>query len=125
MLRRMCRGKIHRATVTHSRLDYEGSIEIDPALLDAAGMLPNEVVLVANVETGVRFETYVIEGKRDSGVIGLNGAAARLGNPGDLLIIMSFAYLAEDEARRMAPKFVLVDAENRPKEIRSTVTNDH
>lgn len=122
MLRRMCRAKIHRAKVTHARIDYEGSIEIDEALMEAAGVLENEMVLVANLENGNRFETYVIRGKRNSGVVGLNGAAARLGNPGDLLIIMSVAWIEEGEAKIVRPKFVDIDSENRLLSVREGVT---
>ena len=113
MLRRMCRAKIHRATVTSSRLDYEGSIEVDEALMKAAGILENEMVLVANIANGERFETYVIKGQADSGVVGLNGAAAHLGKPGDKVIIMSVAWLDQKEAERLKPSFVKVDEKNR------------
>jgi aspartate 1-decarboxylase len=109
----MCRAKIHRATVTSSRLDYEGSIEVDEALMKAAGILENEMVLVANIANGERFETYVIKGQADSGVVGLNGAAAHLGKPGDKVIIMSVAWLDQKEAERLKPSFVKVDEKNR------------
>jgi aspartate 1-decarboxylase len=113
MLRRMCRAKIHRATITSSRLDYEGSIEIDSALMAAAGILPHEMVLVANLSNGERFETYVIPGRAKSGVIGLNGAAARLGAPGDKVIVMSVAWMEETEARHLKPRFIKVNEKNR------------
>ena len=112
MLRRMCRAKIHRATITASRLDYEGSIEVDETLMKAAGILENEMVLVANIANGNRFETYVIRGKADSGVIGLNGAAAHLGNPGDKVIIMSVAWIDHLEAEKLKPTFVKVNEKN-------------
>ncbi|MCB4756849.1 MAG: aspartate 1-decarboxylase [Elusimicrobia bacterium] len=112
MLRRMCRAKIHGATVTESRLDYEGSIQIDEALMEAAGLLENEMVLVANLANGERFETYVIKGKRNSGVIGLNGAAAHLGEPGHKLIVMSVAWIDDKEARHLNLKVVKVNDQN-------------
>jgi len=121
MLRRMCRAKIHRATITHSRLDYEGSIEVDEGLMEAAGIYENEMVLVANLANGNRFETYTIKGKRNSGVIGLNGAAARLGDPGDLIIIMSVAWVEDEEAKRLSPKFVEVDQKNRLVQVKNGV----
>jgi aspartate 1-decarboxylase len=121
MLRRMCRAKIHRATVTASRLDYEGSIEIDETLMKAAGLLEYEVVLVANIANGARFETYVIKGPADSGVIGLNGAAAHLGKPGNKLIIMSNGWMTEAKARKMKPRFIQVDHKNRVYDVRSDV----
>jgi aspartate 1-decarboxylase len=117
----MCRAKIHRATITGSHLDYEGSIEIDQDLLDAAGILEHEMILVANLANGHRFETYAIKGPRGSGTISLNGAAARLGAPGNKVIIMSVAWMSETLARKMKPKFVLVDAKNRPIVTRSGV----
>lgn len=121
MLRRMCRGKIHRATITHSRLDYEGSIEVDFALMKAAGILEHEMVLVANLANGERFETYIIKGQEGSGVVGLNGAAAHLGKPGDKVIIMSVAWMTEAEAKRLKPKFAKVDQSNRVLGVRSGV----
>ena len=121
MIRRMCRAKIHRATITASRLDYEGSIEIDETLMRAAGILEHEMVLVANLSNGERFETYVIKGARDSGVVGLNGAAARLGVPGDKVIIMAMAWLDDKVARKMKPTFVQVDRQNRVADVRAGV----
>lgn len=121
MLRRICRAKIHRATVTASRVDYEGSIEVDEALIEAAGILEHEMVLVANVANGHRFETYVIKGRRDSGVISLNGAAAHLGKPGDKVIIMSVAWMEDAEARALKPQFILVDDKNRVAAVRHGV----
>jgi aspartate 1-decarboxylase len=122
MLRRMCRAKIHRATITASRLDYEGSIEIDFELMRAAGLFEHEMVLVANLANGNRFETYVIKGEANSGVIGLNGAAARLGSPGDKVIIMSVAWMDEAAAQKLKPQFVQVDAQNRIVATRNGVT---
>jgi len=113
MLRRMCRAKIHRATITHSRLDYQGSIEIDQTLMEAAGLFEHEVVLIANLSNGERFDTYVIKGRRNSGVIGLNGAAARLGVTGDKIIIISTAWMDEKAAAKHKPVFVHVDDKNR------------
>ena len=124
MLRRMCRAKIHRATVTRSRIDYEGSIEIDEALMEASGIIENEMVLVANMENGHRFETYVIHGKRGSGVIGLNGAAARLGSPGDLVIIMSVVWVNNEDAKKLTPTFVDVDENNKITRVRSQIPHD-
>lgn len=121
MLRRMCRAKIHRATVKSSRLDYEGSIEIDEALIEAAGLYEHEMVLVANIANGNRFETYVIKGKRNSGIVGLNGAAARLGTVGDKVIIMSVAWLSDDECKKLKPRFVRVDEHNKVVDFRSGV----
>jgi len=121
MLRRMCRGKIHRATITHAELQYEGSIEVDEALMEAAGIIENEMVLVANMANGKRFETYVIKGRKGSGVVGLNGAAARLGAPGHQVIIMSVAWLEDSDATDLTSKFVEVDDKNRVLKIRDGV----
>ena len=112
MYRTMLKSKIHRVVLTEANLNYVGSITIDRDLLDAADILPNEQVQVVNNNNGARFETYAIEGARGSGVICLNGAAARLGHPGDILIILSYVQLAEDEARSHQPKVVLVDEHN-------------
>ncbi len=121
MLRRMCRAKIHRATETASRQDYEGSIEIDQALLEAAGIFEHEMVLVANLANGNRFETYVIKGARHSGVVGLNGAAARLGGVGDKVIVMSVAWLDDEASVNLKPLFVQVDEKNRITAVRNGV----
>ncbi len=109
-MRSMLRGKIHRATVTETLLDYEGSITIDRELLDLAGIWVGERVLVADVNNGSRFETYVIEGERSSGVIALNGAAARLVSKEDKVIIMGFELVD----RPIKATTVLVDGQNRP-----------
>lgn len=106
-------GKIHRATVTEANLNYVGSITIDADLLDAAGMAPNEKVQIVNNYNGARFETYIIPGERGSGVICLNGAAARLAQPGDIVIIISYALLTEEEMKNHHPKIVLLDTKNR------------
>lgn len=109
----MMKGKIHRASVTEADLHYEGSISIDEALLDAAGILINERVEIYNIDTGARFATYVIPAPRGSGIIGLNGAAARLAMPGDKIIIVAYAFFDEAEAKSFRPSVVLVDRENR------------
>jgi aspartate 1-decarboxylase len=113
MIVTMMKGKIHRATVTEADLHYEGSISIDRDLYEAAGFLVNERVEIYNIDTGARFATYVIEGKRGSGVIGLNGAAARLAMPGDKVIIVAYAQMSAEEARAFQPEVVLVDGDNR------------
>ena len=113
MTRKMMRAKVHRATVTQADVDYEGSISIDRTLMDATDLLPNEAVCVWNVTNGDRFETYVVEGERDSGCICVNGAAAHLVSPGDLVIIAAFTWLEDAAARRHEPKVVFVDEQNR------------
>src|SRR5260221_10786282 len=113
MQRTMCKGKIHRATVTQANLNYVGSITIDVDLLEAADIYPYEKVQVVNINNGSRLETYTIAGARGSGVICLNGAAARLNAPGDLVIIISYAQLDEREIREFQPQVVFVDADNR------------
>ena len=113
MRRTLMKSKLHRATVTMADLDYVGSITIDRDLMDAADLLPNERVQVLDVTNGARLETYVIEGERGSGVIGINGAAAHLVHPGDIVLIVSFAEFEEDEARAWTPTVVLVDGDNR------------
>jgi aspartate 1-decarboxylase len=112
MFRTMVKSKVHRATVTQADLHYVGSITIDADLMDAADLLAGEQVPVVDSDNGARLETYVIAGPRGSGVIGLNGAAARLVHPGDLVIIMSYALMADAEARAFEPKVVHVDREN-------------
>lgn len=109
----LMKGKIHRASVTQADLHYEGSISIDRTLLDAAGFLINERVEIYNIETGARFATYVIEAPQGSGMIGLNGAAARLAMTGDKVIIVAYASFEEAEAKVFRPRVVLVDRENR------------
>lgn len=113
MYRNMLNSKIHRATVTEANLNYVGSITIDRDLLDAANMLPNERVQIVNNNNGERFETYIIEGERGSGVICVNGAAARLVQPGDVVIIMSYMMMEEEVAQNYEPVVCLVDDHNR------------
>ena len=113
MRRRMFLGKIHRATVTQADLDYEGSITIDTDLLDAAGILAHEEVQIWDVTNGSRLATYALEGPRGSGVICINGAAAHLVHPGDLVIIATFGDMDDGEARGHQPKVVFVDGQNR------------
>ena len=113
MRRIMMKSKLHRATITEANLEYVGSITIDRDLMDAADLLPNEKVQVVDNDNGARLETYVIEGPRGSGVICLNGAAARLVQPGDTCIIISYAELEDAEARRWEPTVVFVDEDNR------------
>lgn len=112
MFRMMLAGKIHRATVTETHLDYEGSLSVDAELLEAAGMAPYEQVQVYNVSTGDRFETYLIEGPRHSGVITLNGAAARKGQRGDTLIIAAYRLVPEEQVPHHRPRVVFVDEKN-------------
>lgn len=118
MLRTMCKGKIHRATVTQADLNYVGSITVDQDLLDAANIYPYEKVQVVNITNGARLETYTIAGARGSGIICLNGAAARLTATGDLVIIMSYAQFEEQEIRELTPKLVFVDEANHLVETR-------
>ena len=114
MRRHLFKSKIHRATVTQADLDYEGSVTIDVNLLRAADILPYEKVAVWNVTRGTRLETYALEGEAGSGVICINGAAAHLNKPGDLVILATFTEVEDAEARNWKPTVVLVDAENRP-----------
>ena len=113
MRRTMCKSKIHRATVIDANLDYEGSITLDPVLMEAADVLPYEQVHVVNINNGARFETYTIEGKRDSGDVTLNGAAARLVQPGDRIIVISYGIYDAQELADFEPKLVFVDGLNR------------
>jgi aspartate 1-decarboxylase len=117
MRRIMMKSKIHRATVTQANLEYVGSITIDQDLMDLADLLPNERVQIVDNNNGNRLETYVIEGERGSGVIGLNGAAARLVYPGDHIIIISYADMDDAEARSYEPTVLFVDDQNRPERI--------
>ena len=112
MRRTFFKSKIHRATVTHADLDYEGSVSIDQDLMDAAGILDYEAVHVWNITRGTRLQTYAIRGERGSGVICINGAAAHLNRPGDMVILATFAEMEESEARSHVPQVVLVDAKN-------------
>lgn len=113
----MLKGKIHRVTVTQSELNYVGSITVDADLLDAAGILEYEAVQVVNIDNGNRFMTYTIAGERGSGVICLNGAAARQAQTGDKVIIMSYSQVTPEEASGMKPNVVLVDENNKVKQI--------
>lgn len=117
MFKTMLGGKIHRATVTEANLNYVGSITIDQDLLDAAGISVNEKVQIVNNNNGARLETYTIAGERGSGVICLNGAAARLVQPGDIVIIISYVILSEPEIAQHQPKVVLVNDKNQIREI--------
>ena len=115
MQRFMLKSKIHRATLTGTNLAYEGSVTIDRTLIEAANLIPGEQVHVLNVNNGSRIVTYVIEGQAGSGIVVLNGPAARSGVVGDLVTILAYAAVAEDEARSFRPKVVKVDRHNRPK----------
>ncbi|UUZ79416.1 aspartate 1-decarboxylase [Paenibacillus sp. P26] len=126
MFRTMLKSKIHRATVTEANLNYVGSITIDQDLLELVDMPPNEKVQIVNNNNGARFETYIIPGPRGSGVICLNGAAARLVHPGDTVIILSYVMLAEEEARKHTPQIAIMGENNTvisvlKEEIHSTV----
>ena len=113
MLRTMLTSKIHRATVTQADLHYVGSVTVDQDLMDAADLLAGEQVAIVDVTNGARLETYVISGPRGSGVIGINGAAARLVHPGDLVILIAYGVMDDAEARDYVPRVVFVDSENR------------
>ena len=113
MMRIMMKSKIHRATVTQADLDYVGSVTLDAALMEAADLLEGEQVAIVDITNGARIETYVIPGPRGSGVIGINGAAAHLVHPGDLVILMSYAVLDDAEAKALKPLVVHVDEQNR------------
>ena len=112
-MRIMMKSKIHRATVTQADLDYVGSVTLDAALMEAADLLDGEQVAIVDITNGARIETYAIPGPRSSGIIGINGAAAHLVHPGDLVIIMSYAMLDDAEARTLEPRVVHVDDRNR------------
>ena len=120
-MRTMLKSKIHRATVTASNIDYEGSITIDRDLMQAADILPYEQVQVLNINNGARFGTYAIEGKEQSGEICLNGAAARLVNIGDTVIILSYCHVTDEEARNLMPKLVYVNDKNVITEVKAAV----
>jgi len=116
MFRLMLRSKIHRATVTDSNLEYEGSLTVDPKLLEAASILPYEQVHVSNLNNGERFETYVIPGKRGAGEMVLNGPTARRGVKGDRVIVFCYEYFNDAELKTFQPRIVLVDERNRVRE---------
>lgn len=113
MQRHLMKSKIHRATITSADLHYEGSLTVDQDLLDAADLLNYEEIQVVNVNNGARFTTYVIPGARGSGVVQLNGAAARLGLPGDVVILIAYGVIEDEEAQRFVPRVVFVDEQNR------------
>ncbi|NVM93642.1 aspartate 1-decarboxylase [Arthrobacter wenxiniae] len=113
MNRTMFKSKIHRATVTHADLHYVGSVTVDHDLLDAADILPGELVSIVDITNGARLETYTIAGERGSGVVGINGAAAHLVDVGDLVIMITYAQMSDAEARDYVPTVVHVDADNR------------
>ena len=113
MFRQMLRAKIHRATVTDACLEYEGSLTVDETLLEAAGILPYEAVVISNLHNGERFTTYVIPGARGSGTITLNGPTARKGAVGDQIIIFCYEFYNEDEIKRHTPRIIKVDEKNR------------
>ncbi len=117
MLLQIFKSKIHRATVTEANLNYVGSITIDRDLLDATGMIPGERVQIVNNNNGERIETYIIAGPRGSGTICLNGAAARRVEVGDVVIIISYGYMTAEEAKNFTPSTVLVDENNKIKEV--------
>jgi aspartate 1-decarboxylase len=121
MQRTMLKSKLHRATVTHSELHYEGSCAIDETLLDAANIHEYEQIQIYNVTNGERFTTYAIRAARDSGIISVNGAAAHKANPGDLVIIATYAVYNELELARYAPELVYVDADNRIMDTRHAI----
>ncbi|CPW60093.1 aspartate 1-decarboxylase [Mycobacteroides abscessus] len=117
MFRTMMKSKIHRATVTHADLHYVGSVTIDPDLMEAADLLEGEQVTIVDIDNGARLETYAITGTRGSGVIGINGAAAHLVHPGDLVIIIAYGVMTDDEARAFKPRVVFVDSDNKRVEL--------
>jgi aspartate 1-decarboxylase len=123
MRRRMFSSKIHRATVTVANVDYEGSVTIDQDLLDASGILEWEEVHIWDVTNGNRLATYAIAGPRGTGIIGINGAAAHLINPGDIVILATFVELEDAEARAHEPTAVFVDEHNRVKELRPEIVS--
>ena len=114
MFRMMAKSKIQLAKITNKNLNYLGSIKIDRTLMDLADIYPYEIVLIVNKTTGARFETYVLEGKRNSGQIELNGGAARLGEIGDELIIISNEFVDEEKAKKYKPKLVFLNSKNKP-----------
>lgn len=120
----MLKGKIHRATVTQAELNYVGSITIDKVLMDAANILSNEKVQIVDINNGQRLETYVIPGKKNSGTICLNGAAARLVQPQDKVIIISYAQMEEEEAKKFEPTVVFVNDDNTINKITNYECND-
>ena len=122
MMRKLLASKIHRATVTQSNVDYEGSIAMSPKLIEAAGLMPYEAVQIWNVTSGTRFETYAITASQDSKDICINGAAAHLAKPGDLVIIARFIWLHEADCANFQPKIIFVDSHNQIKNIENIET---
>ena len=122
----MCKGKIHRATVTQADVNYVGSLTIDEDLMELADIIAYEEVHVLNVTNGHRQVTYAMKGERGSGIMCLNGAAARHGRPGDIIIVIAYGHYEDSEARTMRPKIVIVDEKNRPQELLEprTTTSD-
>ena len=125
MFRTLLKSKIHRVAATHCELHYEGSCAIDEDLLDAANIAENEQVHIWNINNGERFITYAIKGQRGSGMISVNGSAARRASVGDLLIIAAFAQVHEDQVATHQPQLVFVDANNRQTELRHAVPTQH
>jgi len=125
MLQYMLKAKIHRATVIEADLNYEGSLTVDRNLMDAVGLCPFERVSIYNVNNGERFDTYVIEGQAGSGMIGLNGAAARKGLPGDLLIIVSYALYGPEELVGYKPRIIVLDKDNLIKNVMQVEEAQH
>jgi aspartate 1-decarboxylase len=123
MYRTMLKSKLHRVRVTQADLHYVGSITIDEDLMDAADLLPGEQVHVVDIDNGARLETYVIKGARGSGVLGINGAAARLIHKGDTVIVISYASISDEEAAGLKPTVVFVDADNRPAQIETGLSD--
>src|SRR5262245_46877169 len=121
MLREMLRAKVHRATVTETNVNYEGSLTLDASLMKAAGMIPYERIDVYNADSGTRFSTYLIEGEPGSGVVCVNGAAAHLARPGERIIVATYAAFSPEEIATHRPTVVLVDSANRVKEIRREI----
>ncbi|MEU0398730.1 aspartate 1-decarboxylase [Streptomyces sp. NPDC006197] len=119
MLRTMMKSKIHRATVTQADLHYVGSLTLDEDLLDAAGLLPGERVDIVDINNGARLTTYLISGPRGSGIVGINGAAARLISPGDLVIVIAYGAYTDDEVKALEPRVVFVDEANRIAQVGS------
>jgi len=128
VFRTLMRAKVHGATLTGANLNYVGSLTLDSAIMEQLDMLPNEQVQVLNLNTGSRLTTYLLPGEKGSGVVALNGAAARLGHPGDKVLIVAYAVMSEEEARQFRPKVALVDDRNRIVEIledaKTIVTSD-
>ena len=117
MIRKVLHSKIHQAVVTEANPDYQGSLTIDAELLEETGMRPNDAILVANCETGARFETYIFRGEPGSGAIGINGAAAHLASPGDRVIIIHWAHLDSEEYEDHVPRVLLMNADNTVKQV--------